>query len=46
VFEDKCVRLHGTVEKSEGRYRISIKVPEQLEVIECSACQIADACGQ
>jgi len=45
ILEGKCVRLHGTVEKSEGRYRISIKAPEQLEIIECSACQIQDACG-
>ena len=44
MLEGKCVRLHGTVEKSEGRYRISVKVPEQFEVIECSECQVRDAC--
>ena len=44
MLEDKCVRLQGTVEKSEGRYRISVKAPEQLEIIECSECQIRDAC--
>ena len=44
MLEGNCVRLHGTVEKSEGRYRISVKAPEQFEIIECSECQVRDAC--
>jgi hypothetical protein len=44
LLEGRCVRLHGTVEKAHGRYRISVKTPEQLEIIECSECQIRDAC--
>jgi hypothetical protein len=47
LFEDKCVRLHGKVEKAEGQgqRKMPIKAPEQLEIIECSECQIPDACG-
>jgi hypothetical protein len=44
LLEGRCVRLHGTVEKAHGRYRISVKTPEQLEVIECGKCQSLDAC--
>ncbi len=47
LFENKCVRLHGKIEKAEGqgRRKMPIKAPEQLEIIECSECQIPDACG-
>lgn len=46
LFEDKCVRLHGTIEKGEGNeYRVPIKSGDQLEIIECSDCQIPEACG-
>lgn len=47
LFEGKCVRLHGKVEKAEGKEnrKMPIKAPEQLEIIECSECQIPDACG-
>ena len=47
LFEGKCVRLHGTVEKAEGRgrCRMPIKALEQLDIIECSDCQIPGACG-
>jgi hypothetical protein len=44
LLEDRCVRLHGTVEKAQGRYRISVKAQEQLEIIECDECQSLDAC--
>jgi hypothetical protein len=44
LLEGRCVRLHGTVEKAHGRYRISVKTPEQLDIIECSECQSLDAC--
>jgi len=47
VFEGKCVRLHGKIEKAEGKEnrKMPIKAPEQLEIIECSECQIPEACG-
>ena len=45
LLEDKCVRLHGAIEKAEGQqHLVRIKTQEQLEIIECSECQIPDAC--
>jgi hypothetical protein len=46
LFEGNCIRLRGTVEKGEGnQHLVPIKSPDQLEIIECSACQIPEACG-
>jgi hypothetical protein len=47
LFEGKCVHIRGRVEKAEGkgRRRMSVKTLEQLDIIECSECQIPDACG-
>ncbi|MGD2177778.1 MAG: hypothetical protein PVG71_08145, partial [Anaerolineae bacterium] len=46
LFEGKCVRLHGTIEKGEGhQYLVPIKAQDQLEIVECSECQIPEACG-
>jgi hypothetical protein len=46
LFEGKCVRLRGTIEKGEGNeYRVPIKSGEQLEIIGCGECQTPEACG-
>jgi hypothetical protein len=45
LFEDKCLRLRGRIEKAEGhQYRVPIKSQEQLEIIDCNECQIPAAC--
>jgi hypothetical protein len=46
LFEGECLRLQGTIQKGEGhQYLAPIKSRKQLEMIECSECQIPEACG-
>ena len=39
-----CVHVFGTVEKKMGRVHIAVNERSQLEIIDCAACQVPEAC--
>jgi hypothetical protein len=43
-LDDACLRVFGTVERDMGRVRIEVRERSQIEVIDCAACQEAQAC--
>jgi hypothetical protein len=43
-FVGNCIRVTGTIGRSEGLYSIDIESPEQLEMIDCGECDVPDAC--
>jgi hypothetical protein len=40
-----CAHVFGTVEKKMGRIRIAVTERSQFKIIDCTACQVPEACA-
>jgi len=44
-LDNSCAHVYGTIENAMGRIRIAVTDRSQFEIIDCSACQSAEACA-